>query len=631
MKVHLLSLPLLLTLLTSSSNALDDGLCLTPPLGFNSWTAFGSAVTANDLIGIGKYLVSSGLWDAGYRRVGTDDGWSTGHRDANGRLQADPVKFPGGIPALVASLAAMNITFSIYTAESSVVCSGRPGTLYNEVIDAETFVEWGVTLVKNDNCGEYTLGNTRYQVFADAVAAAGGKMIISTEPFNLVPTPEHATWAHYWRTGNDIDAQWSTILDRIDRNDKWQPFAGPGHFNDPDMLQIGNGDLTLEEQRSHFGLWAITKSPLLLASDIRRLSQQQLAILSNRAIIGVNQDPLGIQARKLAVNGTLTSKFVGLAPCSLALGRGASYPDGMPGPNGVTSATLTWSAQAAGPVLNGSAQSYRIFHNATRRCLATRNYMDRVIPALVPCDLSNTDTTQLWVFPTGTRRLGGVLSVFALQEAAAGRNPSNATALSVSQSTLYGTVHGSDTMALPDMNYGIMSLGLAPYAPEPPCGDRNCQNYDPTQTWYWSPTTNTIALAHAPANAYRCYEGPCYQLTSHLPTYDQFCLSSVASISNDGVDPTTTTTGGVDVWGGPLSGGACVFGLLNRNPIGSGNTTITAEFSFLETDGMDGSTTGCARELFSNTLIGPVKGSVSFSVAPHDTAIVKVVVGAQEC
>merc|ERR1712166_1698774 len=243
----------------------------------NSWTAFGSAVTAQDLLNVAKFFVSSGLRDAGYNWINTDDGWDTKTRAPDGKLQPDLTKFPDGIAGLVKELNTMNLSFGIYTAESSVVCSGRPGTLFNEYLDAQTFADWGVGLVKNDNCGEYSYGNARFHVFADAVAAAGSKMIISTEPFSLVPNPNQARFAHYWRTGNDINANWDVILNRIDINDKWASFAGPGHFNDPDMLQVGNGHLSVAEQRAHFGLWAITKSTLILGSKVEALSSEQLA------------------------------------------------------------------------------------------------------------------------------------------------------------------------------------------------------------------------------------------------------------------------------------------------------------------------------------------------------------------
>jgi hypothetical protein len=114
-------------------------------------------------------------------------------------------------------------------------------------------------------------------------------MIISTEPFSLVPSPTQARFAHYWRTGNDIGANWNTILNRIDINDKWASFAGPGHFNDPDMLQVGNGGLSIEEDRAHFGLWAITKATLILGSKVSALSKEQLAIVGNKDVIAINQ------------------------------------------------------------------------------------------------------------------------------------------------------------------------------------------------------------------------------------------------------------------------------------------------------------------------------------------------------
>ena len=175
---------------------------------------------------MGHFFISSGLRDVGYNWINTDDGWDTNSRDANGKLQPNLLKFPDGIVGLTKQLGDMNLSFGIYTAESSVVCSGRPGSLFQEYTDAQTFVEWGVKLVKNDNCGEYSYGNARFHVFADAVASMGAQMIISTEPFSLIPNPGHQNFAHYWRTGNDISANWEVILNRIDNNDKWAPFAG---------------------------------------------------------------------------------------------------------------------------------------------------------------------------------------------------------------------------------------------------------------------------------------------------------------------------------------------------------------------------------------------------------------------
>lgn len=136
-------------------------------------------------------------------------------------------KFPEGIAGLTAALHAKGFKFGIYSAASSVVCSGNAGSLYHEQVDALTFAEWGVDMVKYDNCGEYSLGIARFNAFADAVAATGRPMLISTEPFLLTPNPMHASFAHMWRTGNDISADWGTILNRADMNARWAPFGGP--------------------------------------------------------------------------------------------------------------------------------------------------------------------------------------------------------------------------------------------------------------------------------------------------------------------------------------------------------------------------------------------------------------------
>lgn len=606
--------------------SLDDGLCRTPIMGMNSWTAFGSNVNEQDLLDVAHFFVSSGLRDKGYKWINTDDGWDTTARDANGRLQPDVSKFPSGIDGLVKQLGAINLSFGIYTAESSVVCSGRPGTLFQERIDAQTFVDWGVGLVKNDNCGEYSYGNARFHAFADAVAALGSKMIISTEPFSTIPNPNHARFAHYWRTGNDISANWQTILNRIDINDKWARFAGPGHFNDPDMLQVGNGQLTLAEQRAHFALWAITKSTLILGTKVSALSHEQLDIVGNEDLIAINQDALGVQAQKLAINGSRTHHFVGLAPCAM-YEADATYPDNVPGPNGVTKAGMVFFLKSLDSI-NGTT-AYSLVSNETGRCLGIRPYVmgynNVMIPALVSCAAASEDKTQAWGFPSGgPERIGAIQSLWAVAQG------SNATVLAVANATLYGSVHGKDGQAVLDGAYGITQLILAPYAPEAPCHDRGCQDYDPSQSWYISPRSGTVRLAAGTAEGYRCYEPGCYMLTSHLPAYDELCLARVASISKNGVDPTTDVTGGTDVYGGPLANGAYVFGLLNRNGDGAGNATIHVEFSWLDSEAIGDATTACVRELYSGTVV-QATGKIDWSVAPHDMAVLRITPNATKC
>ena len=518
----------------------------------------------------------------------------------------DPAKFPGGISNLTSQLSAKGFRFGIYSAASSVVCSGRPGSLYNEALDAATFARWGVSYTKYDNCGEYALGLPRFNAFADAVNRTGTPMIISTEPFSIVPTPLHAGFAHLWRTGNDIDASYSTIIDRADLNAKWWSLTGPGKWADPDMLQCGHSSLTDAECRSHFGLWAIAKAPLILGSNINSLTPSLLAIVGNAAVIAVNQDPLGVQARKLAAGGQPSPHMVGLAPCAAA-GGGAGAPAGI---NGVTPADLVWAVVPAG---GAGSNTSTIVHNASGRCLGTRAYVRRTgpVPVLLPCDAA--DATQAWRLPA-PGAVSGLLNV-ALGGAA----------LTVGESTLYGAVHGSDPVPLPDAAYGITNLTFAPFAPEPPCTSRACDNYVPAQSWYHSHASGTLALASMASNIYRCFEGSCYVLTSHLPATVDSCLARVAAISNDGVDADVP---GVHVWGGPLAGGAFVMALENR---GSAPVNATGQWAWLEAPGLGPASAVCARELFTGAPLGVLVGGVTVEVGVHDIALLRLVPGATEC
>ena len=248
-------------------------------------------------------------------------------------MQADAAKFPEGMSGIADYVHGLGLKLGVYSAGSSVVCSGRVGSLYHEQIDAQTFAQWGVDYAKYDNCGEYGLGNARFVAFADAANATGRPMFISTEPFLLVPNPSHATFSNSWRTTNDINANWATIMDRIDTNDKWADFRAPGAVNDPDMLEVGNGGLSDAECRAHFGLWCLAKAPLILGTNLSALSPAKLAIVSNAAAIAINQDALGAQGKKLAVDGRVTPRFVGLAPCDAGAERGF---------NGVSAQSLKW-------------------------------------------------------------------------------------------------------------------------------------------------------------------------------------------------------------------------------------------------------------------------------------------------
>jgi hypothetical protein len=261
-----------------------------------------------------------------------------------------------------------------------------------------------------------------------------------------------------------------------------------------------------------------------------------------------------------------------------------------------------------------------LFNNETGRCLAMGSwYKYAAAPLLLPCNAS--DAAQAWLLPTGAQRLGGLLSLPAAENG-------TAAALTVGDSSLYGSVHGSDKVPLPDANYGLLNLTLSAYAPEPVCNNRGCDNYAPGQMWYWSPRSGRLHLGHFSANDYRCFGANCYQLTGHLPTGSVYCLAHVLKMDgNVGTDPEGASRQGADVWGGPLSGvdvpmGDYVLALVNRN---LAPAELSARFSWLEVPGVGDSTTLCARELFSNTSLGLLQGGISaLSVPAHDIALIRL-------
>jgi len=596
---------LLLLSAVPSALALDNGEARTPPMGFNSWTAFGPGVTEADLRATADFFVSSGLAAAGYAYVNSDDGFSLYARDnATGRIVADPAKFPSGIAALAAYIHGKGLKFGIYSASSSVVCSGRPGSLYNEALDADTFVnQWGVDYIKLDLCGEYAFGNqARLAAFGDALNSTGRAVVLSTEPYDIVPDPSAADFSNVWRCCSDIDARWETIVDRIDRNDVLAPLVGPGHWSDADMLQIGNGALTFAEQRAHFALWAVTKNPLLLATDVTRLSAAQIALVTNAGLIAINQDALGVPARKVSVNGAAPLRHVGLAPCENAANAGprANLPGG---------AALLWDLRPLAPV-NGTP-AFAVYNRLAERCLALAPYAGAAArPVLQPC--SAADATQAWALPGGLGRLGALLALGAAAAAGGGA----AQALSPANSTIYGSVHGSDPLAVQDAAYGLTNLGLVNFAPPAPCDSRDCSDYSPTQTWHYSPRSGLIALAVLSANHYHCFDPPCELTTAVVPTSAALCLAHVWSVAYEGTDPSGTSL--ADVWAGPLAGGEWSLTLHNR---ASSAANVTASWALL---GVDPARELCVRDELSGATEGPVAGGVSRALDAHDVAPLRV-------
>ncbi|HEX6808438.1 MAG TPA: glycoside hydrolase family 27 protein [Gemmatimonadaceae bacterium] len=274
----------------------DNGLARTPPMGWNSWNHFSCNVNEQTIRETANAMVVTGMRDAGYRYVVIDDCWQVA-RDANGALVADPQRFPHGIKALADYVHSKGLLFGIYTDAGTNTCQGRPGTLGHEDQDARTFAAWGVDYVKEDWChAQHLDAPTQYAKFRDALMRTGRPIVLSicewgsNQPWEWAPRV-----GNLWRTTDDIEDTWSSMLDNLDQSGQHATAAGPGAWNDPDMLEVGNGGMTDQEYRAHFSLWAIMAAPLIAGNDLRDMSAATIATLTNREVIAVDQDSLGAQ------------------------------------------------------------------------------------------------------------------------------------------------------------------------------------------------------------------------------------------------------------------------------------------------------------------------------------------------
>ncbi|NUR01446.1 MAG: alpha-galactosidase [Streptomyces sp.] len=289
--------------------ALADGLALTPPMGFNNWNSTHCRAEFNESMvkGIADIFVEKGLKDAGYQYVNLDDCWALPARDADGKLVPDPARFPNGIKAVADYVHAKGLKLGIYTSAGTKTCNsaGFPGALGHEYSDARQFADWGVDYVKYDNCNNQGVdAKVRYTTMRDALKATGRPIVYSIcEWGQNKPWEWAADVGHLWRTTGDISDNWGSMLSILKQNLPLAPYAGPGHWNDPDMLEVGNGGMTDTEYRSHFSMWSIMAAPLLIGSDLRKASQATLDILDNKEVVAVDQDPLGKQGTVVSSQG----------------------------------------------------------------------------------------------------------------------------------------------------------------------------------------------------------------------------------------------------------------------------------------------------------------------------------------
>jgi alpha-galactosidase len=285
-----------------------DGLALTPPMGWNSWNKFACNVSEKLILGMADALVASGMKGAGYQYVVIDDCWQV-KRDAAGKIVADPERFPSGMKALAKTIHGKGLKFGIYSDAGSMTCGKRPGSKDHEAQDAKTYAEWGVDYLKYDWCntdGQDTRDS--YAKMSQALRASGRPIVFSIcEWGNSKPW----TWAtgigQLWRATGDIQDCWDCsrswggmgVVHIIDLMADLYPYAGPGHWNDPDMLEVGNGGLSLVESRAHFSFWALFAAPLMAGNDLQAMKPEIRDILMNREVIAVDQDSLGMQGRKV--------------------------------------------------------------------------------------------------------------------------------------------------------------------------------------------------------------------------------------------------------------------------------------------------------------------------------------------
>jgi len=298
--------------LTPNAKALDNGLAKTPPMGWNSWNKFACKVSEKLIRQAADALVSTGMRDAGYEYIVIDDCWQVS-RDANGNIVVDAERFPSGMKAVADYVHSKGLKFGIYSDAGTGTCQNRPGGRGYEFQDARQYAAWQVDYLKYDWCNHGTQNSeASYSLMRDALAKSGRPIVFSlcewgsTKPW---------LWAkdvgNLWRTTGDIVDKWDGhekwggegVVQILDLQDGLESYAGPGHWNDPDMLEVGNGGMSNTEYRSHFSLWCLMAAPLMAGNDLSNMSSEIKEILTNKEVIAIDQDPMGVQGRRVKKEG----------------------------------------------------------------------------------------------------------------------------------------------------------------------------------------------------------------------------------------------------------------------------------------------------------------------------------------
>jgi alpha-galactosidase len=301
-----------------------EGLALTPPMGWNSWNTFQDKIDDQLIRDTAETMIANGMRDAGYVYIVIDDCWEAKERDAAGNLVPDPLKFPHGLKALGDYLHSKGFKFGIHNCAGTRTCADFPGGRGHEYQDALKYASWGIDYLKYDWCNHGTAdARETYKTMRDALHAAGRPIV-----FSLCEWGQNKPWewakdvGHLWRTTGDImagydsmqrwehgwkvilDLQYSLVQPADGQNNGIGQYAGPDHWNDPDMLEVGNKGLTLAESRAHFSLWCIIAAPLIAGNDVRHMSKEARDILTDKEVVAIDQDALGKEGwRFLAETG----------------------------------------------------------------------------------------------------------------------------------------------------------------------------------------------------------------------------------------------------------------------------------------------------------------------------------------
>lgn len=308
-----------------------ENLAMTPPMGWNSWNKFACNVSAKLLMETADAMVASGMRDAGYEYIVVDDCWQIG-RDSMGFIVVDPDRFPQGMKPVVDYIHSKGLKFGIYSCAGTKTCAGRPGSRGHEFQDAYMYAKWGVDYLKYDWCssdGQNALES--YRLMSQKLKEAGRPIV-----FSLCEWGDNKPWTwakeigHLWRTTGDIydcfdcaynHGTWTAwgAMKILDMQDGLREYAGPGHWNDPDMLEVGVGRLTTSENRAHFSMWCMLAAPLITGNDLSNMTDEVRAILTDPTAISVNQDPLGIQGLRYQKADSLETWFKPLSNGEWAL------------------------------------------------------------------------------------------------------------------------------------------------------------------------------------------------------------------------------------------------------------------------------------------------------------------------